>query len=92
MEENGNFIMPCHEGLSAHEAANKIADHFSKVSTEFHPFNFDELPSRVQQKIRNPESFAKIPDIEEFQVFEKIQKAHKPKSGVAEDLPRRLIN
>ena len=52
----------------------------------------ETLPERVQQKLISPESESSVPNIEEYEVYNKIKAAKKPKSGVPGDLPRRLVN
>ena len=91
-EETSTFTLPSHANLSTVESADKIAEHFSKISREFPPLNMETLPERVTQKLSNPESESLIPTIMEYQVFNKIKSANKPKSGVPGDLPRRLVS
>ena len=91
LEDEGNFHLQSHEGLSALESAEKIADHFSKISSEFSPLNIDALPSRVKDKIQHPEKVSKVPAIEDYEIYQMIRKANKPKSGVPGDLPRRIV-
>ena len=85
------FTLPGHEYLTPFESANKFAEHFSKVSKEFTPLGVDKLPVRVQNKLESPEEDSKIPTIEEYQIFEKIKQANKPKVGVPGDVPRRIV-
>ena len=85
------FTLNGHEYLTPFESANKIAEHFSKVSKEFTPLGVDKLPVRVQNKLESPEEDSKIPTIEEYQIFEKIKQANKPKVGVPGDVPRRIV-
>ena len=91
-EEGSSFTLPSHENLSPLESAEKIAEHFSRISREFPPLNIETLPERVKIKLYNPESETKAPQIMEHEVYEKIRQANKPKSGVPGDLPRKLIN
>ena len=51
----------------------------------------ETLPERVKQKLANPESESQIPSIMEYQVFNKIKSANKPKSGVPGYLPKKLV-
>ena len=90
-EESNLFSLPCHEGLSSHEVADRIAEHFSQISREFPPLDSETLPDRVKQKLANPEEKSKIPLIYEHETYENILAANKPKSGVKGDLPRKLI-
>ena len=92
IEECDTFTLPAHENLSNLEAADKIAEHFSQISREFPPLNRDVLPDRVIEKIDNPEYESKVPEVSEYEVFERISKANKPKSGVPGDLPKTLVS
>ena len=91
-EESNTFTLPEHDDLSVQEAADRIAEHFSKISQEFPPLSTDILPERVNIKLASPESESKIPFIYEYEVYDNIRAANKPKSGVPGDLPRKLIN
>ena len=84
--------LPVHENLPSSEAAEKIAEYFSKISREFPPLDAETLPDRVKHKIRYPESESMAPLILEHEVYKKICKANKPKAGVPGDLTKRLIN
>ena len=77
--------------LSPTEAVEKIAEHFSLISREFPPLSNNLLPTRVTDKLIDPESESKIPVIMEHEVHNKIKAANKPKSGVPGDLPRRIV-
>ena len=90
-EDSSSFTLPSHENLTPSEAAEQIAEHFSKISREFPPLNTETLPERVTQKLCNPESESRVPDIMEYEVYNRIRSANKPKSGVPGDLPRRLV-
>ena len=85
--ESSTFTLPGHEDLSPLEAANKIAEHFSKISKEFPHLDSDSLPEKVKDKIGNPEGESGVPVILEHQVYDQIKSANKPKSGVPGDLP-----
>ena len=52
----------------------------------------ETLPDRVSQKLSNPEAETKIPKILEHEVYARIMKANKPKSGVPGDLPKKLVS
>ena len=90
-DEMNSFTLPQHENISVSEAAELISEHFSKISREFSPVSIKALPDRVIHKIENPESESLIPEIFEHDVFRRICQAHKPKSGVPGDLPRKLV-
>ena len=90
-EGGASFTLPSHENLTPLEAANRIAEHFSKISREYPPLSVETLPERVKNKLISPESESTVPKIEEYEVYNKIKAANKPKSGVPGDLPRRLV-
>ena len=91
-DQAGSFTLPNHEHLEVNEAAEQIAEYFSKISREFPPLNVEELPERVTLKLSSPESESLIPNIDEHEVYRNILAANKPKSGVPGDLPRKLVN
>ena len=91
-EENSTFTLPTHENLTPLESANKIAEHFSIISREFPHLDAETLPDRVKVKLANPESESEVPVIMAHQVYQRITRANKPKSGVPGDLPRKLVS
>ena len=91
LDDSSNFVLPEHDGLSAIESANLIAEHFSNICSQFEPLNVDLLPERVVEKMKNPESSSKIPSVEDYQIYQKILKANKPKAGVPGDLPKQIV-
>ena len=88
-DEMNNFSLPSHANLSPLQSAERIADHFSQISQEYPPLNRDTLPDRVKAKISRSDE--NLPEISEYEVYEKIRGAKKPKAGVPGDVPRRLI-
>ena len=85
-EDNHTFTLPNHisEQLSDQQSAERIADHFAAISSEFNPLNINLLPERVQTKLN---SLSSPPIISEYECYEKIKQAKKPHSGVPGDLP-----
>ena len=85
-----SFTLPSHldENLTAQESAERIADHFSAISKEFTPLDVELLPPHVQTKLLEEGS---PPDISEYETYEKIRTAKKPKSGVPNDLPKQIV-
>ena len=79
----------CDLGLTASEAADRIAQKFSEISQEFPPLKVENLPSRVYQKIQNSKNEQK-PVISQGLVEDKIEKANNTKGGVPGDLPVKL--
>ena len=51
----------------------------------------ETLPERVVMKLYNPEHESRIPEIFEYEIYENIMAANKPKTGVPGDLPRKLV-
>ena len=86
--EDEGFILPGHENLSATESAEQIAEHFSEISQSFPPLCLDSLPQRVKDKLK---AVGCAPQVFEHQVYSKILKAKKPRSGTKHDLPKELI-
>ena len=64
-----------------------MAQHFAEISQQFPPLNLNLLPDRVKSKLKNKSS---PPVIQDYQVYDKIKSAKKPKAGVPGDLPRRI--
>ena len=85
--DSNTFSLPNHEqdNLSDEECAERIADHFAAISSEFPPLDVAALPDRVQTKLL---STFRPPVVSDYEVCEKIKAAKKPKSGVPNDLPR----
>ena len=91
--DEGAFTLISHidDNLTTEESIEKIAEHFSKISQEFKPLNINLLPESVQVKINAKTREEELPDILDYDVYNKIKKTKKPKSGVPGDLPRRLV-
>ena len=87
--ETNSFSLPNHEaeGLSAEQSAERIAQHFAEISQQFPPLSLSLLPDRVKTKLKNK---SRPPVIEDYEVYNMIKSAKKPKSGVPGDLPRRI--
>ena len=58
------------------------------ISQEFPPLDVSVLPARVQTKLECKESVS--PRVTEYETYEKIKAAKKPRSGVTNDLPREI--
>ena len=84
------FTLPDHitRGLSDQQSAEEIADYFSAISQEYQPLDREQLPDRV--KVRLGKS-SNPPIISEFDCYQKLCKAKKPKSCVPGDLPSEII-
>ena len=88
-DNTDDLSLPGHETFSADESAERIAEHFSEISGSIPKLSVDSLPLWVKEKLRNPGC---APEVFEFEVYNKIKQAKKPKSGTKTDLPRDIIN
>ena len=78
------------QNLSAEESTNKILKYFTDISKEFEPLEVARLPVRVKIKILDKTE--KAPTIEDFEVYNVIKAAKKPRgTGVPGDLPKKLV-
>ena len=86
--DSGGFSLPSHisDNLTDQQSAERIAEHFAEISNEYPPLNVDLLPERVKSKLLSDASTP--PDISVEQVWDKIESAKKPMSGVPGDLPK----
>ena len=93
-QDEGSFHLQNHldANMSPEDCTESIANHFSKISQEYAALNEAELPTRVQEKLKQPISNKDLPKITKKQVLEKITKANKPKSVLPGDVPKTLIN
>ena len=91
LEDLSKFTLPSYQNLNHFECAEKIAEHFSKISREFPALDKNLLPDRVIEKLHSPESEGKVPVLSDYEVHKKINSANKPKAGVPGDLARKLV-
>ena len=92
--DDGVFTLTEHleKNLTKHESVEEIALHFAKISQEYPPLEPEKLPTDLKSKILiDSEDFGVPPKIDDIDVYNKIKKATKPKSGVPGDLPRALM-
>ena len=92
MLDDGSFTLLNHleDNLTNTESVEKIANHFARISQEYPPIDPTNLPDNVQLKLNSVDEM-NFPVLDEFDVYQKIKKAKKPKAGVPNDLPRKLI-
>ena len=88
--EDLTFSLPGHkeQNLSDEECANRIAEHFAKISAEFPPLNPTLLPDRVKVKLNDGST---APTITEHDCYAKMRAAKKPKSVIPGDLPTAIV-
>ena len=79
---NGELSVECLKGLDNNQAAEQIAQHFSKISQEYAPLDITKLPSYLPA----PE----ILQVDETQVAERLFKLKNRKSTQPIDLPSKL--
>ena len=87
------FWLPAYveEQLTASQSAEKLADHFSKISQTVEPLEVDKLFPALREAIVDGRTATNKPTVEQHQVYRKIVKLKKPNSSVPGDVPRELI-
>ena len=78
-------------GLSKQQSADRLADHFSRISQEYDPIDIDIFPPNLKEELRKGYLEQAGPVLEEFEVYKKILQAKKPKSSVKCDLKVPLV-
>ena len=79
---NGETRVECLSHLSNKESAQKIAEHFASVSNEYMPIDNLQLPAYLPA--------LPVPQVEEYDVYVRINKLKKSKSTLPIDIPERL--
>ena len=90
--DEGQFTILSHQAqnLTPEEGTEKILRYFTDISKEFLPLDIARLPVRVKVKLLDPT--VSVPKIEDYQVYNVIKSAKKPRSaGVPGDLPKKLV-
>ena len=90
--EGSTFTLLNHakEGLSVEEQLERFANYFVSVSQEFPPLEISQLSEETQRKLSEIQS-EEIPFVQDFEIFQIIDKCKKTKSTVPGDLPPRLF-
>ena len=88
--DSNTFSLPSHEAdnLTEEQSAEHIATHFAEISQQFPPLDISTLPLHVQKKLKCQD---KAPVVSEYEVYNKIRAAKKPRSGIPGDLPKVMI-
>ena len=88
--DSNTFSLPSHEtdNLTEEQSAERIATHFAEISQQFPPLDISTLPLHVQKKLKCQD---KAPVVSEYEVYNKIRAAKKPRSGIPGDLPKVMI-
>ena len=86
------FNLPAHvdKNLTASQSAQIIANHFAAISKDYEPISMDNFPPKMKAELIFPD-LSVVPNLEEYEVFNKICKAKKPNSTVPGDLPRKIV-
>ena len=77
--------------LNENDSAEALADFFSAISQEFLPLDPDRFPPNIKAELERGAHDQEVPQLNEYEVFEKIRKAKKPHSTVPGDLKRVLV-
>ena len=87
------FWLPAYveQQLSASQAAEKLADHFSEISQTVEPLDVDKLFPALRNAIVEGRNATSKPAVEQHTVYRKILKLKKPNSCVPGDIPRILV-
>ena len=88
--DSNTFSLASHEAdnLTEEQSAESIATHFAEISQQFPPLDIANLPLHVQNKLKCQD---KAPVVTEFEVYNKLRAAKKPRSGIPNDLPKVII-
>ena len=86
--DDNTFTLPSHDGLSDQECADKIAQYFASISMEYSPLEPENLPETVQKVLNDG---TQPPVISEYECYNKLKAAKKPKSVIPGELPSRIV-
>ena len=76
------------EGLPPQESVERIAKYFIAISEEHEELELEKLPPNVKEEIAKQ---YEVPIIGDYQVYNKIKQAKKPKTGVNGGIPKKLV-
>ena len=79
------------QGLSAQQSADRLADHFSKISQSVEPLNMNLFHPALRLALQEGKACRHKPVLTQHQVYVKMLKATKPKSSVSGDVPMKII-
>ena len=80
----GDICVESLTGLTNAESAQKIAEHFSAVSNEYSPINYNQLPCYLPAQ--------PPPQVDEYEVYLRLNRIKKTKSTQPIDIPDKLRN
>ena len=79
LTKDGEVMVESLTGLNNLEAAQKIGEHFSKISNEYQPIDNTDLPCYLPAPMP--------PQLEEYDVYLRLKKIKKTKSTLPMDIP-----
>ena len=87
------FKIPAYveEGLTANEAANKLADHFSAISQTVKPLDLAKLHPSLRLAVEEGRKMERKPILSQHDVYRKLMSVKKPNSSVEGDIPKKLV-
>ena len=90
-EEKGSLQIRDHvdNNLSPAESAERLAQKVSETNKKFPPLNIDNLPRRVQERLKSVED-DEIPELKEYEVYNAMKQHKQTSSSVPGDLPTKL--
>ena len=77
------------ENLTFQQSVNRIANHFTKISQEYPPLEFNLLPEKIRDQV-NQIKPGDIPFISRWTVENMIRKTKLPHSIVPLDIPPKI--
>ena len=81
----------CEKGLTANEAANKLADHFSAISQTVKPLDILKLHPSLRLAVKEGQEDKSKPILSQHDVYRKLMSIKKPNSSVDGDIPKKLV-
>ena len=81
---DGEIRIESLSNLTNKECAEKIAQHFSEISNEYQPIDYSQLPCYLPAP--------PPPQVEEYDVYNRINRIRKTKSTLPIDIPDKLRN
>ena len=84
-DRSGNILVEELSGLPDQDQADRIAEYYAKISNEYKPLSDDDISADLYRTDIKP------PQIEPYQMYQKIQKMSTRKANVKGDMPMKII-
>ena len=81
---DGDVVVESLQELSSAQAAEQIARHFSAISNEYNPINYEQLPAFLPAQL--------APQVEEYEVYNRLCRLRKTRSTLPIDIPQKIRN